>query len=170
MSLMDILKQYAGTTSPSGDVTGHFDAVAAQSHPDALGSGVAAAMRSDATPPFGDTIGKLFNHSDPSQKAGLLNEMMQALGPSGLAGAGGGILGRILGPGAASTNTPITPAQASQLSPSDVGTLASAAQQQNGSIVDKLGSFYAQHPALVKTLGVAAMAVAMSHMNSQQKA
>jgi hypothetical protein len=170
MGLLDILKQYANpTTAPTGDVYGHFDSVAEQSKPEELGSGVAAALRSDATPPFGQTIGNLFGQSNPTQKAGVLNEIMQALGPTGLASAGGGILSKIWGPGAAAAATPLTPAQASQITPSDLNAIVSSAQQQNGSIVDRLGAFYAQHPALVKTLGVAALGVVMSHMSNQQR-
>ena len=170
MGLLDILKQYSNpATTPTGEVFGHFDTVAQQANPQDLGKGIAAALRSDSTPSFAQTIGGLFGQSSPSQKAGVLNEIVQALGPAGLATAGGGILGRILGTGTGAPSTPITPAQASQVSPADLSTIAASVQQQNGSIVDRLGSFYAQHPALVKTLGVAALGVVMSHMSSQQR-
>ena len=169
MGLLDTLKQYSDRgTAPTGDVFGHFDTVAQQANPQDLGKGIAAALRSDATPSFGQTIGSLFGQSNPNQKAGLLNEIMQVLGPGGLATAGGGILGKILGTGV-SASTPITPAQAAQVSPADLSTIAASAEQQNGSIVDRLGSFYAQHPTLVKTLGVAALGAVMSHMSSQQR-
>ena len=102
MGILDILKQYSNPgTTPSGDVVGHFDSVAQQASPQDLGSGIAAALRSDATPAFGQAIGSLFGQSNPNQKAGVLNEILQTLGPAGLATAGGGILGRILGTGAA---------------------------------------------------------------------
>jgi hypothetical protein len=42
--------------------------------------------------------------------------------------------------------------------------LATHAEQHNPSIVDTVGAFYAQHPALVKSLGVAALAVTMGQM------
>jgi hypothetical protein len=170
MGLMDVLKQYSQPGSqPSGDVFGHFDSVAQQASPSQLGGGIAAALRSDATPAFGQTIGNLFGQSNPEQKAGLLNEIVQALGPTVAATAGGGILGRILGGGGAAA-APITPTQAAQVSPTDLSTLAAKAQQQDGSIVDRLGNFYAQHPTLVKTLGVAALGAVMSHMSQQQHA
>jgi hypothetical protein len=72
------------------DVYGHFDSVAEQTKPEELGSGVAAALRSNATPPFGQTIGNLFGQSKPDTKGGVLNEIMQALKPAGLAFAGAG--------------------------------------------------------------------------------
>lgn len=168
MGLLDTLKQYVNpAAAPAGDVFGHFDTVAQQSTPKELGSGIAAALRSDATPALGETVGNLFGQSNPEQKAGVLNEIMQSMGATGLATAGGGILGRILGSGAQSASTPITPAQAAQVSPSEAGTLAAAAHQQDSSIVDRLGSFYAQHPTLVKTLGVAALGAVMSHMSQR---
>ena len=170
MGLLDILKQYTNPgAAPTGDVFGHFDTVASQASPKDLGSGVAAALRSDATPSLGQTIGNLFGQSNPTQKAGVLNEIMQAMGGSALASAGGGILGRIWGTGAQGPSTPITPAQATQVSPTDISTIATSAQQQDGSIVDRLGSFYAQHPTLVKTLGVAALGAVMSHMSTRQQ-
>ena len=133
-------------------------------------TGIAAALRSDATPPFGQAIGNLFGQSNPDQRAGVLNEILRTLGPAGLASAGGGIFGRILGTGAAGPTTSITPTQAAQVSPADLSTIASNAQQQDDSVVDRLGSFYAQHPTLVKTLGVAALGAVMSHMSRQRAA
>lgn len=166
MGLLDILKQYAEPgTQPSGDVFNHFDSVTQQATPKQLGGGIAAALRSDATPAFGQTIGSLFGQSNPDQKAGLLNEILQTLGPTAAATAGGGILGRLLGTGLSGPSGPITPSQAAQVSPSDLSTLATTAQQHDGSIVDRVGTFYAQHPTLVKTLGVAALGVVMSHMS-----
>jgi hypothetical protein len=171
MGLLDILKQYSNpSTMPAGDVVGHFDSVAQQASPKDLGGGIAAALRSDATPPFGQAIGNLFGQSNPDQRAGVLNEILRTLGPAGLASAGGGILGRILGTAAAGPTTSITPTQAAQVSPADLSTIASNAQQQDDSIVDRLGSFYAQHPTLVKTLGVAALGAVMSHMSRQRAA
>jgi len=51
------------------------------------------------------------------------------------------------------------------LSPDAVKQLADQAQKADGTVVDKLGSFYAQHPTLVKSLGAGALALMMSHMS-----
>jgi hypothetical protein len=167
MGLMDMLQQYAQPHSqPPAAVGEHFDTVAQQASPAHLGDGIAAALRSDSTPALGDTLANLFGHSNPEQKAGLLNQIMQSVGPSVMAGAGGGILGSLFG-GGATPPTAITPAQAEQVSPATVSTIANNAQQQDDSIVDRLGGFYAQHPTLVKTLGVAALATVMSHMSQR---
>ena len=54
MGLLDVLQQYSNpATAPTGNVHEHFDQVAQQASPQQLGNGVAAAFRSDATPPFG---------------------------------------------------------------------------------------------------------------------
>ena len=57
-------------------------------------------------------------------------------------------------------------ADADAITPAQAGELAAAAKQSNPGIVSELGSFYSQHPTLVKTLGAAALAIAMSHMAS----
>lgn len=171
MGILDILKQYADPASArTGDVADHFDQVAQQSSQQDLGNGVAAAFRSDATPPFGQMIGDLFSKSDPNQRAGILNQIVQSVGAGGLASIAGGVLGRILGPAATTGATPqITPEQASQISPADAGALAAHAEKQNTSIVDMAASFYAQHPTLVKSLGASALAIALGHLHSSNR-
>jgi hypothetical protein len=171
MGILDILKQYADPSGVEPDrVGGHFDEVAQQSNPNELGNGVAAAFRSDATPPFGQMVGDLFGRSDPQQRAGILNQILRTVGPGVLASLGGGVLGRALGGAGAPANAAptITPAQASQISPADAAAIAAHAEQHDGSIVDKAGEFYAQHPALVKSLGAAALAIVLGRMHSQR--
>ena len=169
MGLLDILQQYAGGASPSqGNVSDHFDPVSQQVSQQDLGQGIAAAFRSDATPAFGQSVGSLFGQSNPTQQAGVLNQLVQSLGAGALTGATGGILGRILGGGSPGSVPTITPQQTSQLSPGDVGAIATHAQQQNPSIVDEVGSFYAQHPTLVKTLGAVALSAVMGHLSGNR--
>ena len=168
MGLLDILSQYVNPSSAStGNVMDHFDQVAQQAPSQDLGRGIAAAFRSDSTPAFGQSVGSLFGQSNPQQQAGLLNQLVQSIGPGALSGIAGGVLGRVLGGNMGSGVPTITPAQASQLSPSDVSAIATHAQTQDDSVVDKVGGFYAQHPTLVKSLGAAALAIALGHMHSQ---
>jgi len=56
-----------------------------------------------------------------------------------------------------------TPANgpAVELSPADVEALTSHAQTQEPSIIDRVSAVYAQHPVLIKTLGAAALTIAM---------
>lgn len=166
MSLIDILKQYAGAPQAQSDTPAHFDEVARSAPAESLGTAITSMFRSNSTPPFGQIIGTLFNQSTPEQRAGVLNQIIQSLGPAA-SGAGGGVLGRILGTSGASGPIPtVTPQQTSQVSPSDVTTLATHAEKVNPSVIDSVGAFYSQHPALVKTLGAAALAVALSHMRT----
>ena len=167
MGLFDVLKQYAGGAPALADTHAHFDEVAQQASPASLGSALSAVLRSNATPPFGQTVGGLFDKSNPEQRAGILNQIIQSMGPAALA-SGGGILAKILGGTPASGVPTVTPQQASQVSPADASVLASHAEQHNPSVVDAVGSFYAQHPAIVKTLGVAALAMVMNHMQTKQ--
>jgi hypothetical protein len=172
MSLLDILNQYTGQALPGPDTNAHFDQAVQQSSPSDLGGAIAAMLHSNATPAFGQTMGQLFNQSNPLQQAGLLNQILQTIGPGAL-GAAGGILGSILGttPAAATAagSVPtITPAQASQLSPQQVQDIATHAEQHNPSIVDQAAAFYAQHPTLVKSLGAAALAIGLGHLRSNQ--
>ena len=57
--------------------------------------------------------------------------------------------------------------QASRLSPQQVQEIASHAEQHSPGIVDQVGQFYAQHPTLVKTVGGAALAIALSKMKDR---
>ena len=170
MGLVDILNQYVNSSSaPTGNVQDHFDQVAQQASPHDLGQGIAAAFRSDATPAFGQTVGTLFGQSNPQQQAGLLNQLVESMGPGAMGGVAGGTLGRILGGGGTTASmATITPAQASQLSPADVNAIATHAESRDGSIVDKIGGFYAQHPTLVKSLGATALAIVLGQMHSNR--
>ena len=170
MSFMDILKQYA-QPNPANAATSatHFDQVAQSAPPEQVGKGVAAAFRSDQTPPFADMVGQLFGQSNGPQRAGVLNQLLGSLNPAMLSGLGGGVLGRLLGgadTGGAAAPA-VTPAQASQLTPQQVQEIAAQAEKQDPGIVDKLGSFYAQHPDVVKGLGGMALAVILGKMASR---
>jgi hypothetical protein len=170
MGLLDILQQYTDPArAPTDRVEEHFDQVARQSDPRDLGNGVAAAFRSDSTPPFGQMIGDLFGRSDPQQRAGILNQIVQSVGAGGLASIAGGILGRVLGGTGGNAPATITPEQAARISPADATVIAEHAEKKDPTIMDRAGEFYAQHPDLVKGLGAAALAIALGRMHSSQR-
>lgn len=167
MGLLDVLQQYRNPQSvPAESVPGHFDQVASSAAPADLGDGIAAAFRSEQTPAFGDMVGNLFGRSNPEQRAGILNQLVRAIGAGALSQVAGGVLGRVLG-GADGGTQPITPEQASQVSPQDVSVIADHAEKKDPSILDRAGEFYAQHPQLVKGLGAAALAIVLGRMRSQ---
>lgn len=159
MGLMDMLNQVIGS---GGNTVSdqNFDQVAQNVPSDVLAKGLAGAFRSDETPSVGEMVGNLFGNSNGQQQAGMLNRILAALGPATAASLGGGVLGRVMSPG----SSQITPDQASQLSPQEVQEVVENAQQTNPGIADELASFYAQHSGLIKTLGGAALVVAMAKM------
>ena len=162
-----VLEQYTGaaTAQAPGTVHQDFDQVAQTAPHSAIADGLAEAFRSDQTPAFGQMAAQLFSQSNGDQRAGILNTLISAVGPSvigsALSGRGSSILSGLMGGGE------ITPEQAQQLPPEDVQRIASAAEKHDPSIIDQFGGFYAQHPALVKTLGGAALAVVLSRIAQQ---
>ena len=157
MGLMDILNQALAGGNASAQ---QFDQVAQAAPPDVLAAGLAHAFRSDQTPAIGEMVGQLFGNSNGQQQAGMLNQILATLGPAVAAGLGGGALGGVMSPG----SSQITPAQASQLTPQQVQDVVEQAHQAHPGIADQLASFYAQHSGLIKTLGGAALAIAMAKM------
>ena len=158
----DVLQRYkgaSGTTPP--DATADFSKVAQQAPPSAIATGVAEAFRSDSTPPFGQMLSGLFGQSDGAQRAGILNQLIAAAGPGA-----GALLGGLAGSASGARPT-VTPEQAQQVSPEMVSQLADHAAKQDPSIIDRAGEFYSQHPTLVKTLGVGALTVIMSHLSQR---
>lgn len=155
MGLLDLLQQALG-----GNEQAHFDKVAEQASPDQLGAGLAAAMRSPETPPFGTMVSQMFGQSSPAQQAGVLNQILATLGPAAATALAGGALGRLLAPGQAQ----ISPEQAAQITPEQVSAIAAQAEQSHPGVVDRVSEFYGQHAGLIKLLGGAAVAVALAKM------
>ena len=180
MSWMDqignMLQQYSGATAQAApdNVQDDFDQFAQNAPPSAVADGLAAAFRSEETPPFPSMVSQLFDRSDGQQRAGILNTLIRTLGPTvvaqvlarragggATAGGGGGIgdlLGGLLGGG----QPQVTPDVAQQIPPEAVEDLAQQAEQQDPSIVDMISGFYARNPQLVKTLGAAALTIALA--------
>ena len=167
--LGSLLSQFTGSGS-AANATDHFDKVAQNASPDLLSQGLSAMFHSDQTPPFGQMAGQLFGQANPNQQAGMLNQILSSMGPGVLAslvnGAQGGGLGAILGQLTQGGAAPaaITPDQASKLTPEQVQVIASHAEQHNPGIVDEMSGFYAQHAGLIKTLGSAALTIALAKM------
>ena len=155
MGLLDILQQLTG-----GNNEALFEQATQHASTEQLGAGLAASMRSDQTPPFADTVAQLFGHSNPEQRAGMLNQIIATLGPAAASALAGGTLGGMLAPG----QTQVTPDQASQLTPAQVSEIAAHAEQAHPNIVDEVSNFYAQHAGLIKLLGGAALAVTLAKM------
>jgi hypothetical protein len=167
-SLNDVLKSYSGGGAQNTtDAVAHFDQAAQAVPQNMIADGLAAVFRSNQTPDFGNLVSQLFSNSTGEQKAGILNHLLASGGPSVLTQlAGGGVLSELLG--AASNG--VTPDQAQTVSPELVQQLAAHAESKDPSIVDRASEFYAQHPTLIKTLGSAAMSIALARLAERQKA
>jgi hypothetical protein len=166
-SVTNVLKQYtSGSTPNAANATEHYDQVAQTAPPNAIAEGLSAMFKSDQTPAFGSMVGNLFSGSNGEQKAGMLNQLIASVGPSTVAQmAGCGVLASLLGGGASQ----ITPQQAQNVSPEVVQQIAAHAEKTDPSIVDKASAFYAQHSTLVKTLGGAALSIALAKVAERQR-
>jgi hypothetical protein len=165
----NLLQQYTSggaAAQPAPDVHAHFDEVAQAAPSSAIAEGLAAAFNSDKTPAFGQMVSTLFNNSTGDQKAGMINHLLSSVSPGALTQvlSGAGLAG-LLGAG----STQLTADQAQKLSPEAVQQLATHAQNANPSVVDAVSNFYAQHTTLVKTLGGAALTIALAKVAERQK-
>jgi hypothetical protein len=159
----DIIQRYTGqgggTAAAAANPHEDFQQVAESAPSNVLAGGISQAFRSEQTPPFSEMLSNLFSHSDPNQRAGVLNRLLGSLGPGALASLPGlGGLSSTISGGS------VTPDQASQVSPAQVQQMAAHAEQQNPSIVDQVSNFYAQHPQVMKAAGGLALSIALQHI------
>ena len=163
--LGNILQQYLGANAnihSNRAVDDDFDQVAQNAPRTAMAQGMTEVLRSDATPPFPQMVGQMFDKSDATQRAGMINQLLGGLGPGVLSSIAGGVLGNLFRGNEAPVA--ITPEQAATMTPQQVEQIAQAAEQQNPSIVDRMGDFYAEHPQLVKAIGGAALALLLGRV------
>jgi hypothetical protein len=168
-----LLQQYSNANQPTESTEQDFEQAASIAPRDAMSQGLAEAFRSDQTPPFPNMLGQLFGNSNGTERASILNTLLSVAGPALLSGAlqrGGGMGGALgqLG-GLLSQGGQISPQQAEQIPPQAVEELAKEAEQRDPSVIDRVSDFYSEHPTLVKSLGAAALAVAMSGMAKQKR-
>jgi hypothetical protein len=143
-----LLNQYSsGTTPREEDAPEHFRQVATQVPQASLGALLGNIFQSHETGTFGDNISQMYGQSDPGQRAGILNKLLQAVGGAGALSSLGLHLPGLSG------GSSVTPDQAQQINPDAVRELANHAQQRDPSIVDQASEFYSQHPQLVQAFG-----------------
>jgi hypothetical protein len=152
MGLLDNMKgmlaQYGAGTASEANAEADFHQVAQSADAGTLAQGIGAIMRSDQTAPFSQLVSQLFANGSGEQKEGMLKTLLGAA-PADVQGQLAGLLG---GGAAGASATP---------SSETVASVAKRVEQSNPGVVDTMSSFYAQHPTLVKTLGSAAMMVAL---------
>ena len=148
MGLLDLagglLQQYMNATPGQANASAgqHFDTVAQQASPDLLSKGLSAIFQSEHTPEFSQLAAQMFAQATPEQKQALLAQLQSLLGPAGTTLAGA----------------------AQNVQPGAVQSALDQASAANPSIMDKVSAIYAQHPTLIKTLGGAALTIALAKM------
>jgi hypothetical protein len=122
----------------------------------------------------------LFNNSNPQQQAGLLNTILKYAGPAilgrimsgggggGASAGGGGGLSDLINIFKGGGQQEVTPEQAGQIPPEAVQQIAEQAEKHDPTIIDRISDFYAEHPTLVKSLGAAALTIALSKIANRQ--
>lgn len=168
--LSNVLQNYsqAGQARPADQVESDYQQVAQTAPSSDLAGGLAAMFKSNQTPPIAQMIGHLFSNSNGSQRASLLNTLLSS-------GAAAGILGQLASaagislPGARGSHPQITPEAAEKIPSSAVQDAVAQAEKQDPTLIDRLGEIYAQHPMLVKTLGAAALSIALSHLSNRRR-
>jgi hypothetical protein len=161
MSILDdlggILNQGSSATEvPDEQAMQQLQQAANQMPQPQLGGLLSDIFQSPETGTFGQNVSQMYSQSNPQQKAGILNRLIQSAGPGMPANIGlGGLAGMLGG------NTQITPEQTSHVQSEHVEQMANQAQQQNPGIVQEAANFYAQHPMLVQSLGAGVAAWAL---------
>jgi hypothetical protein len=160
-----VMNRYAGGNAVPDTVHDDYDRVAQAAPRDALSDGLAAAFRSDQTPPFARMASQMFGRSAGGQRATILNLLVSTVGPMVvqqiLARRRAASAGAAAAP---SADTHITPQMAEQITPDEVEEIAAEAEKKDPSIVDRISHGFAEQPQLLKVLGGAALAIALGRM------
>jgi len=164
----NLLNQYAnsqpGQTPASAEQD--FEHISRAVPREEMSSGLAEAFRSDQTPPFANMLGQLFGGSSGDLRASVLNSLIASVGPQVLSS----ILARYRMPNLVPSNaTQVTPEQADSIPTEAVQDMAEEAHKRDPTIIDQISHYYAEHPTLVKTLGTAALGIALRHLAGQKR-
>lgn len=166
----DILNKYGDADSrhvPSS-VDADFDSLSQTAPTSELSEGLAEAFRSRETPPFASMVSQLFGRSPSHQKTNVLNTLVATLGPALvsqlLARHGANRAAQELQRGGGT----ISPEVAAEIPSDSIEAVAAEAEKKDPSIVDRISKFYAEQPALIKTLGGIALTVAMARVAQRQ--
>jgi hypothetical protein len=168
--ITDIMDKYGSGRSDNvpGSVDVDFDRFSRTAPASTVSEGLAEAFRSRQTPPFATMLAQLFDRSPSSQKTNVLNVLVSTLGPALmsqlLAKHGANRAAQELQAGHATIPAEI----AEQIPSNSIEAVAAEAEKKDPSIVDRISKFYADQPALIKTLGGLALTVAMAKIAQRQ--
>jgi len=165
----EIMNKY-GSSRPGtvpDSVYDDFDRFSQTAPSSQLSEGLAEAFRSNQTPPFASMLSQLFGRSPANQKSSVLSTLVATLGPA--------VVSQMLarhGAGRAATQLEngqnVSPELAEQIPAGSIEAVAAEAERKDPSVVDRISKFYADQPALVKTLGGLALTVAMAKVAQRQ--
>ena len=166
----NVLDRYGDTdpTQAPGEVNEHFDQFSKVAPRAAVADGISAAFRSPQTPPFPNMLANLFGRSSGTQRASILRMLASTVGPA--------LISQVLQrrgqrDAAVAAETDVaSPQVAEHVPPEAVEEIAAAAEKRDPSIIDRISTAYADQPQIVKTLGGAALAVALAHFATKQRA
>jgi hypothetical protein len=166
----DIMNKYGASRPDSipDSVDDDFDRLSRLAPSAQVSEGLAEAFRSHQTPPFASMLSQLFERSPSNQKSNVLNTLIATLGPALvsqlLAKHGAGRAATELQAGGAK----VSPDVAEQIPSTSIEAVAAEAEKRDPSIIDRISKFYADQPALIKTLGGLALTVAMAKVAQRQ--
>lgn len=166
----DIMQKY-GSGDPvniPASVDADFDRFTRSAPSATVAEGLAEAFRSRETPPFATMLSQLFQRSAATQKTNVLNTLIASLGPA--------LVSQILARNGANRaakeleagQVRISPELANEIPSESIEAVAVEAEKKDPSIVDRVSQFYAEQPALIKTLGGLALTVAMAKIAQRQ--
>jgi hypothetical protein len=166
----DIMDRY-GSDDPNNvpdSVDADFDRFSRIAPSSSVSEGLAEAFRSRQTPPFASMLSQLFGRSPSNQKTNVLNALIATLGPALVSQ----LLAKHGANGAAqelqADGTRISSEVVEQIPVNSIEEVAAEAEKRDPSIVDRVSKFYAEQPALIKTLGGLALTVAMAKVAQRQ--
>jgi len=161
----DLLKQYEGGAAPAGNPAEHFDQVAQSLPTSSVAGGLAQALGSAGSGGFGQMASQLFANGNSGAQVGMLGSLLATAGPEVLAKFSQSYPNSPLTSMLQQGQTSVTPEQAANVDPGEVQALAEHVHSQNPGIVGEISNIYAEHPAAIKALGAAALAMAMKHIS-----
>jgi hypothetical protein len=168
--ITDIMDTYGSRNAVNvpGSVDADFDRFSQLAPSSTVSEGLAEAFRSRETPPFASMLSQLFGRSPAAQKTNVLNTLVATLGPALvsqlLARHGANRAAQELQGG----NTRLSSQVAEQIPTSSIEAVAAEAEKKDPSVVDRISKFYAEQPALIKTLGGLPLTVAMAKVAQRQ--
>lgn len=160
MGLLDTLTQIVNAASQNSQPQQQQVEELQQAPADVLSQGLREAFDSKDTPSIGNLVGQMFGQSSNQQQAGLINQVIQALGPAAAAALAGGVLQKVMKPGEQQVDADAV----AQLSPTEVTQVVNEAQQQQPELSQRLSEFYADNSGLIKALGGVALLAAAIKM------